>query len=59
MKMTNIREAKSQQSNLVDRAHEGEEVIIARAGKPVVRLPSVRSQKAGQRWPTAFFHGAA
>ena len=49
MKMTNIHEAKSQLSKLVDRALEGEEVIIARAGKPVVRLAPVRSQKAGQR----------
>jgi prevent-host-death family protein len=49
MKMTNIREAKSQHSNLVDRALEGEEVIVARAGKPVVRLASVRGSGAPRR----------
>jgi prevent-host-death family protein len=51
--MTNIHEAKSQLSKLVDRAIEGEEMIIARAGKPVVRLAPVRDseppRKGGQR----------
>ena len=35
---TNIYEAKTQLSKLIDRALAGEEVIIARAGTPVVRL---------------------
>ena len=34
----NIYEAKTQLSRLVDRAAAGEEIIIARNGKPVVRL---------------------
>ena len=34
----NIHEAKTQMSKLVDRAHGGEEFIIAKAGKPVARL---------------------
>ncbi len=34
----NIHEAKSQLSKLIDRALSGEEVIIAKAGKPVARL---------------------
>ena len=34
----NIYEAKTQLSKLVDRAAGGEEIIIARAGRPVARL---------------------
>lgn len=37
----NIYEAKSQFSNLVDRAVAGETIVIARAGKPLVRLMPV------------------
>jgi prevent-host-death family protein len=34
----NIHEAKTHLSRLVDRAAEGEEITIARAGKPVAKL---------------------
>lgn len=34
----NVLEAKTQLSRLLDRAEAGEDVIIARAGRPVVRL---------------------
>ncbi len=34
----NIYEAKTQLSRLVTRAAEGEDVVIARAGKPVARI---------------------
>ena len=34
----NVLEAKTQLSKLLDRAEAGEDVIIARAGHPVVRL---------------------
>jgi prevent-host-death family protein len=53
MKVTNIHEAKSQLSKLVDRALKGEEVIIARAGTPMVRLVPVReneSPRKGGQW---------
>jgi prevent-host-death family protein len=43
----NILEAKTQFSQLVDRALKGEEVVIARHGKPLLRLVPVRS--AGTR----------
>ena len=38
MGKVNIYEAKTQLSQLVDRAAEGQDVIIARGGKPVARL---------------------
>jgi prevent-host-death family protein len=53
MEVTNIHEAKSQLSKLVDRALRGEDVIIARAGKPMVRLVPVReseSPRKGGQW---------
>lgn len=37
-KPVNIYEAKTQLSRLVDRAAAGEEIIIARAGRPMARL---------------------
>ena len=36
--MINLHAAKTQLSRLVDRASRGEEIIIARHGKPVARL---------------------
>ncbi len=45
MKAVNIHDAKTQFSKLIDRAMQGEEVIIAKAGKPVVKLVSLSAQK--------------
>jgi prevent-host-death family protein len=53
MEIMNIREAKSQLSKLVERALEGEDEIIARAGKPMVRLVPVRDDgtpRRGGQW---------
>lgn len=38
MHMTNISEAKATLSQLIERALRGDEVIISKAGKPVVKL---------------------
>ncbi len=38
MKQVNIHEAKTRLSQLLAEVEAGEEVVIARAGKPVVRL---------------------
>ena len=45
MKIANIHEAKSSLSKLIELAIAGEEVIIAKAGKPVVKLIAYRPQK--------------
>ncbi len=42
--IVNMHEAKTQLSQLVARAEEGEEVILARNGKPVVRLVPVEEK---------------
>ncbi len=41
MQIVNIHQAKTQFSKLVEAATNGEEIIIARAGKPAVRLVPV------------------
>lgn len=51
----NIHEAKTHFSKLVDRAHAGEEIIIAKAGKPWAKLikiddaPKIKRTPGG--WP--------
>lgn len=42
MRNVNIHEAKTHFSKLVDTAMHGEEIIIAKAGKPVARLVPLR-----------------
>ena len=50
--MVNIHEAKTHFSKLVERAEQGEDIVIARAGKPVARLvPFV--ERTGPRTPGA------
>ena len=53
MKIANIHEAKSQLSKLIERALRGEEVVIAKAGTPVVRLVPIQadaSPRLGGQW---------
>ena len=45
MKISNIHEAKSQLSKLIESALAGEEIIIAKAGKPLVRLIPYKENK--------------
>lgn len=46
----NVYEAKTQLSRLIDRALAGEDVVIARSGKPLVRLvPVERDEPRGGR----------
>ncbi len=48
----NVHEAKTHFSELLERAHQGEEVIIAKAGKPYARLVPI--VEAVHRQPGAF-----
>jgi prevent-host-death family protein len=41
----NIHEAKTHLSRLIERALAGEEVIVAKAGKPVVRITPITAKK--------------
>lgn len=38
MQFVNVSEAKAQLSKLLERAQAGEEIVLARAGRPVARL---------------------
>ncbi len=53
MGTTNIHDAKSQLSKLIEQAMRGEEVIIAKAGKAMVRLVPISvddSPRLGGQW---------
>ena len=45
----NVAEAKAKLSELLDRALAGEEIVIARAGKPLARLVPVEALKPRQK----------
>jgi prevent-host-death family protein len=45
----NIHEAKTQLSRLVERAAKGESVVIAKAGKPLVRVTAIDAPAAPRR----------
>jgi prevent-host-death family protein len=51
MNVTNIHEAKTHFSQLVERVQSGEEIVIGKAGKPVAKLVPFEQPKAktGQR----------
>lgn len=49
MRTVNIREAKTQLSKLVDQAVRGEAFVIAKAGKPLVKVTALDASTAPQR----------
>ena len=51
MKVTNIHEAKTHFSKLVERAAAGEEIVIGKAGKPVARLGPYAARAPLKRKP--------
>ena len=49
MALINVYEAKTRLSRLIDRAADGEEIIIARHGRPVARLVPYRAPAKPRR----------
>ncbi len=47
----NVYEAKTHLSQLLDRAAAGEEIVIARAGRPVARLVALAGSPSRRRTP--------
>jgi prevent-host-death family protein len=47
--VVNVQEAKAHLSQLIARAEKGEQVVIARAGKPVVTLVPITTTPAPRR----------
>ncbi len=50
----NVYEAKTHLSQLLDRAAAGEEIIIARAGRPIARLVALAESSPRRRTPGAW-----
>jgi prevent-host-death family protein len=57
MRTINIHEAKTQLSKLVEQAAAGESFIIAKAGKPMVKVTALDSPAKGQRRRIGFMDG--
>jgi prevent-host-death family protein len=57
MKTVNIHQAKTQLSKLIEQASKGESFIIAKAGKPVVRVTALSAPTAAQVRRLGFMAG--
>ena len=57
MRTVNIHEAKTQLSRLVDRAAKGEPFIIAKAGKPVVKVVPLSAREPHEARRLGFLAG--
>ena len=57
MQTVNIHEAKTQLSKLVDEAMKGESFIIAKAGKPLVKVTRLEAPEAGATQRLGFMKG--
>lgn len=54
MKQVNVHQAKTQLSQLLADVEAGEEIVIARAGKPIARLVAETAQRKVYRQPGAW-----
>jgi len=57
MQTVNIHEAKTHLSRLVDQAANGEPFVIAKAGKPLVKVVALNAPDAGQTKRIGFLKG--
>ena len=57
MQTVNIHEAKTQLSKLVDEAVKGESFIIAKAGKPLVKVTRLEAPEVGATQRLGFMKG--
>jgi prevent-host-death family protein len=57
MRTVNIHEAKTNLSRLVEEAAKGEPFLIAKVGKPLVKVPSLDAPVAGQVRRLGFLEG--
>ena len=57
MKTVNIHEAKTHLSRLVDQASKGKPFVIAKAGKPLVKVTALDTPVAGQIRRLGFMAG--
>ena len=52
----NVHDAKTHLSRLMDRAHAGEEIILAKAGEPWAKMVAFRAVPRSPRQPGRFKH---
>lgn len=57
MHTVNIHEAKTHLSRLIERAAKGESFIIAKAGRPMVRVVAIDTPNAGEPRRVGFLAG--
>ena len=57
MRQVNIHEAKTHLSRLVERAARGEAFVIAKAGRPMVKVVPLDTPSHGERRRTGFLKG--
>ena len=57
MQTVNIHEAKTHLSRLIDRASQGESFIIAKAGKPMVRVTAIEAEPVKKPQRLGFMKG--
>ncbi|MHB8987306.1 MAG: type II toxin-antitoxin system Phd/YefM family antitoxin [Desulfobulbia bacterium] len=57
MQTVNIHEAKTQLSRLIEQAVKGDSFIIAKAGKPLVKVTRLEAPSAGQTRRLGFMTG--
>lgn len=57
MRTVNMHEAKTHLSRLIQAAVDGEPFLIARAGKPLVKVISVQAPESGAKRRTGFLAG--
>jgi prevent-host-death family protein len=57
MQIVNIHEAKTHLSRLIDKAARGEAFVIAKAGKPLVKVTALEAPAAGEGRRLGFLVG--
>jgi prevent-host-death family protein len=57
MRIVNIHEAKTHLSRLIDKAVKGEPFVIAKSGKPLVKVTALDMPAAGQARRVGFMAG--
>ncbi len=57
MRVVNIHEARTHLSRLIEKAAQGEAFVIAKAGKPLVKVTALDVPSAGQRRRLGFLAG--
>lgn len=57
MRTVNIHEAKTHLSRLIDKAAKGESFVIAKSGKPMVKVVALETPAAGETRRVGFMAG--